>query len=309
MMKYKRILLVCILLTSLSTFSSSVHVSSQIEIDQETQLTIYTYDSLLADPGYAFDRAFEAHKGLPNNSVEVVLLSDAGSIVTRAASEKGDPVADVLIGIDNALVSQARDLDILTPYQPDGTENLLDGLVEGLADDFLLTPYDYGVISLWFLQNEFTSGIDTSSFSLEDILEDNLDSQLIVENPLLSSPGLGFLLSTIAMYGPDNTDTADGGLIEGDWVDYWRQLSVETSLTSSWGDAISQLYTPEANKSMMVSYTTSPAYGACLFDDYTTTALLPSINGQLYGWQQIEGIGLVNGAPNAELAKDFIIMY
>ena len=85
-----------------------------------------------------------------------------------------------------------------------------------------------------------------------------------------------------------------------------EELSASTTITSSWGDAIELLYTEEANKSIMVSYTTSPAYGACLYDDTTTSALLPTINSEKYGWQQIEGLGIVKNSPNMDLAKSFV---
>jgi len=276
---------------------------NSIKQNADSALTIYTYESLLADPGYAYDRAFEQYAGLPNGSVNVVLLDDAGSILTKAVSEKADPVADVLIGIDNALVSQARQQDILTPYQPKEADKLVSGLVDGLASDYLLTPYDYGAIALWYLKQAFNSSIDTSSLKLNDLLQNEVRNQLIVENPNLSSPGLGFLLSTIAMFG-DNAGV--DSMIQGGWRDFWRQLSDGTKLSPSWGDAISLLYTKEAKRSMMVSYSTSPAYGACLYNDTSTAAVLPTINGTQYGWQQIEGLGVVKNAPHEALAKEFI---
>ncbi len=263
-------------------------------------MVIYTYDSLLADPGYAFDRAFEVYAGLPNGSVQVNYLSDTGTILSRAIAEKNNPVADILIGIDNVLVHQAREENILTPYIPDGAEQLIDGLVDDLASDYLLTPYDYGVIALWYLNQEFEGDLDTEEFSLDQLLTEEFRSQLIVQDPRLSSPGLGFLLTSIALYGDDSD-----GILEGNWQDFWRSLSQETAITSSWGDAITRLYAEE-DRTMMVSYTSSPAYGNCLWEDDTTTAVLPTVDGVQYGWQQIEGIGLVNNAPHTDLAMDFI---
>ncbi|MCH8907997.1 MAG: thiamine ABC transporter substrate-binding protein [Candidatus Heimdallarchaeota archaeon] len=277
-------------------------INGAVKIQNGAELTIYTYESLLADPGFDYAEAFATYANLDSGSINVVLLADAGSIVTRAAVEKSDPVADILIGIDNVLVSQARELNILTPYVANGINNLEPGLVDSLASDYLLTPYDYGVISLWFLQDSLNGTIDPASFDLNVLMTDEFSSQLIVQNPALSSPGLGFLLSSIALYGDDS---GVDGLIEGDWEDYWRALSVHTRLTSSWGEAIDLLYTDES-RSMMVSYSTSPAYGACLFDDTTTTSILPSIDGNLYGWQQVEGIGLVRNADHTDLAKEFI---
>ncbi len=288
------VIIAILVMTSIYIFTSN----------DEPKLTIYTYNSLLADPGFAYDRAFEVYAGLPSNSIKVVLLDDSAQIITRATTEKANPQADVLIGIDNANIGIARSNDILEAYEAKGLDALKDGLVEGLAPDHLLTPYDYGVISLWYLNNKFTGNINSTEFVLNDLLDQNIANQLVVENPSLSSPGLGFLLSTIAVFGDDETGVT--GLIDGDWEQYWSDLSQNAGLVPSWGDALDLLYTDESSKSMMVSYTSSPAYGNCIWADNSSSALLSTEGGDYNGWQQIEGIGLVKNAPHKELAKEFI---
>ncbi len=301
-------LIIFILCSSVITNSLEIGVvSSKTVIDQSSSLSIYTYDSLLADPGYEFDREFEQFAGLANNSVEVVLLEDAGSIVTKAVAERNSPVADVLIGIDNVLIEKAREYDILSPYEPNGSEFIKAGLVDSLASDYLLTPYDYGVISLWYLTEKVPMLSSPDTFMLEDLLDTDLAKLTIVENPTLSSPGLGFLLWTIAIFGDETEEIA--GIIDadfGDWEEYWRRLSENVRIVNSWGDAISLMYTEEANRPMMVSYASSPAYGSCLWNDTSTKSVLSHENGKQWGWQQVEGIGLVKNAPHADLAKTFI---
>ena len=132
--------------------------------------------------------------------------------------KKDSPIADVLIGIDNVLVNQIRELDLLTPYQPSNSQNLDQELVSGLASDYLLTPYDFGVISLWHLNNSFTNSINANEFQLNDILSPDFQNQLIIQNPQLSSPGLGFLLSTIALFG-DKVTSLDSN---NEWDNFWR---------------------------------------------------------------------------------------
>ncbi len=267
-------------------------------------LTIYTYDSLLADPGFEFDRAFERYAGLENGSVRVVYLSDSASVLNRAILEKNDPGADILIGLDNVLIGKARLNNILEAYQPNGYENIIPSLVDGLALDYLLTPYDYGVISLWYI-NDRLEGDLGSDFLLSDLTNSTLTSQLIVEDPALSSPGLGFLLHTISIFGDDEAGVT--GVIDGDWKQFWSDLSSRgMRITPSWGAAFNLLYTEEAGRPMMVSYTSSPAYGACLFDDASTTSVLSHETGTTWGWRQIEGLGLVKDSDNKELAKQFI---
>lgn len=283
-----------------SVIGAGIYIFNQPNPD----LVIYTYNSLLADPGYEFDRAFEAYAGLPNGSVKVVYLDDSASVLNRAVLEKDSPVADVLIGIDNVLVGKARSAEILTAYEPTGSSNLIDGLADNLASDYLLTPYDYGVISLYYLEDRIQGDIDPDTFELMDLLDPSLAEQTIMIDPRLSSPGLGFLLHTIGIFG----DEASGidGVIDGDWETYWNELSDNYRLSASWGDAFNLLYTEEEGRPMMVSYTTSPAYGACLYDDPGSKSILSNELNTKWGWQQIEGIGLAKNAPHEQLAKEFI---
>ncbi|MCY3412591.1 MAG: thiamine ABC transporter substrate-binding protein [Candidatus Heimdallarchaeota archaeon] len=282
--------------------AAGIYVFSQDS--DEDALVIYTYNSLLADPGYEFDRAFETYKGLLPGSVKVVYADDAAGIITRATVEKNSPIADVLIGIDNTLVSKARINGILEPYQAHGVNDLVEGLVDGLASDYLLTPYDYGVISLWYLKDRLV-GNPSSSFMMEDLMDPIFSSQLIVENPNLSSPGLGFLLSTIAIYGDDTSGVT--GVINGDWESFWSNISSEARLVDSWGAGLELMYEEAEARPMMVSYTSSPAYSYCQYNDNSTDVLL-SNEGSMknLGWQQIEGLGLVKNAPHSALAKEFI---
>lgn len=274
-------------------------------LEEDRSLTIYTYDSLLADPGFEFDRAFEKFAGLKNGSVKVVYFSDSGSVLNRAIVEKKSPLADLLIGIDNVLVGKVRANNILEAYRPEGYENIIPGLVEGLAQDYLLTPYDYGVISLWYLNDRLSGTLNVEDFVLSDLANPSLASQTIVEDPALSSPGLGFLLHSIAIFGDNDTNV--NGVVNGDWRSFWRDLAEnDVRIAPSWGAALDLLYTEEEGRPMMVSYTSSPAYGACLYDDDTTTGVLTHELDKTWGWRQIEGLGLVKNSANSELAKQFI---
>ena len=288
-------------IVSLFFFCIGGNVTASQFLNSEDELVIYTYDSLLNDPGYDFIGNFSKFAGIDRDKVKLVRLSDAGLIVTQAALEKNSPVADVLVGIDNVLVHKARKLNILEPYKPAGSEEISDSLINDLADDFLLTPYDYGVISLWLDKTRIN--VTSSNFTLEDLKSKDYNSKLIIQDPQLSSPGLGFLLWSLAEFGHDSLEFGS----QSAWEDFWLSLNQDTRLVSSWNDALTLFYTPEASRSMMVSYTSSPAYGNCLYNDNSTEALLSvDENGKPTGWRQIEGIGLVKNAQHPTLAKRFI---
>jgi thiamine transport system substrate-binding protein len=179
----------------------------------------------------------------------------------------------------------------------------VDGLIDNLAPDNILTPYDFGVISPYFFKANFSNSF-ISSFTLDDLLDPQIASQLIVENPLLSSPGLAFMLHTIGIYG-DSASGVDGVVPGSDWISYWQDLSKDAFLSPSWGDAFGTLYSDDS-RTMMISYSTSPAYDVCNYDDPSTDIALSTEADKKWGWQQIEGMGVVKGADNTDLAQQFI---
>jgi len=309
-MKKSVFILLFVVLFISSTFRSTNAI--EIEVD-EYELTIYSYESLLADPGYDFVEGYSNYSGIPKENIRLVLVEDANTIVTQVVLEKSNPSADVLIGIDNVLIHTAKREDILVPYSSPSLENISEELIDNLDPDHYLLPYDYGIIALWYDISRINSSTiqEINNLTLEDIISLKLDKKLVVEDPMLSSPGLGFLLWTIAVYGDPSINFE--GLLGQDWRDWWNKASDNLRITSSWGAAFDVYSSEEENRPIMVSYGTSPAYDVChplwgvgTAVDPPSAVFLSHENGLDNAWLQIEGIGLVKGAPNEENAKDFI---
>ena len=280
---------------------------------QNAKLVIYTYESLLGDPAYDIEGNFSQFAGIDKSEIVIHRFDDANEIVTRLLQEKDAPQADVVIGIDNALIHLIEDkssvLEKLTSTDIPNINNLDQNLLQNLDPDQYLIPYDYGIISLWYDNTRVNSSLypELENMTLDSLLESALLNKLIVENPKFSSPGLGFLLWTIAVYGDPSIDF--NGLLGKNWRDWWQQARDNITITKSWGDAFNIFFNEEEDKPIMVSYGTSPAYGYCLGYDGNqpaTTALLSHEKGKLNAWLQIEGIGMVKNAPHPELAKKFI---
>ena len=294
-----------VVLLFLLVINSQISVKSE-KVQTDNVLTIYTYDSLLADPGYDFIGAFANHSGISKDDINLVLMSDANQIVTQAALEKDNPVADVLIGVDNVLIHSAKEENLLQKYDSPELVNISSDLIDNLDSEKFVLPYDFGIISFYYDMNRInsTTNPEITNITLEEIIEYDLDKKLIVQDPTLSSTGLGFLLWTIAVYG--DPEIGFSGMLDQDWRNWWNVTKDDLRIAPSWGAAFSEWYEGEENRPIMVSYGTSPAYSACLYDDTSQGAFLSHENGTQNGWLQIEGIGLVNNAPHEELAKDFI---
>ena len=287
-----------------SVLLSSQSVTSKIS---DTELIIYTYDSLLADPEYSIETNFAIYAGISPTDITIIRLSDANEILTRLIAEKDLPQADVIIGIDNALIHLIEEkATILEQYTPANISDIDSNLRQNLDPDGYLIPFDYGIISLYY-QNQIinsSTNPELTNLTLKSLLESELLSMLIVENPMFSSPGLGFLLWTIAIYGDPSIDFS--GLMNDDWRNWWKTARESIVITKSWGEAFDIFFETSEAKPIMISYGTSPAYSYCQWEDNSTSAVVTFENDQMNAWLQIEGIGLVKNAPHKLMGQKFI---
>ena len=266
-------------------------------------LTIYAYESLLNYGINASEtnlQVFDAFESNFNCNINLEYFSDAGATMARVIAEKDDPQADIIIGIDNIMIHEAKKQDILIPYEPITKNNLSISAIHGLDSDFYATPYDFGCISLIYDKDRVNSSLipDPEEFTLNDLKSPELAQLLVTEDPTLSSTGLGFLMWTIGIYEK---------VLDEEWTEWWDKVNSYIQVEKSWGDAFDVFYQDAANRPIMVSYATDPAYNYLMFDqDTSVETLLSHENDSSYAWLQIEGLGIIKGSSNLELAKDFI---
>lgn len=250
--------------------------------DDAKTLTIYAYDSFVADWGPAPELAkrFEAKTGY---RATFVSCGDAAQVLSRATLERAKPEGDVLVGIDNNLIAAARAAGVLAPYKPKDAERVVAKEFR-LADDWLLTPYDYGYFAIVF---DSASAIMPPA-SLEDLTKPEYAKKLILMDPRTSTPGTGFLAWTVAVYG-------------NDYQSYWQKLKGSIlTMAPGWDSGYGLFTSGEAP--LVISYTTSPAYHLENEKTDRYKALIFS-EGHI---AQIEGMGLVKGARHAKAAKAFL---
>ncbi len=270
--------------------------------DQTPKLTIYAYESLLNWGINATDaniKVFDAFEAKENCTIELEYLSDAPSALARVVAEKNSPRADIIIGIDNVMIFQAKAQDILLAYEPSTSSNLSENAINGLDPDFYVTPYDYGFIALVYHKNlvNSTNVPNLNSLKLSDLTEPDVAKFLVAEDPTLSSTGLGFLMWTIGVYEK---------VLDGDWTSWWKNVRANIQVEDSWGDAFDVFYNPALNRPIVVSYATDPAYNYLIYNDTSLGATLSHENDSTYAWLQIEGLGILKGTKNLALAQRFV---
>ena len=245
-------------------------------------LTIYAYDSFVSEWGPAGKviPKFEQKHGV---QVELISAGDAGQVLNRAILEKKRPKADIIMGIDNNLLSKALDAGILEPYRSPNLKLIPDRFI--FDETYHVIPFDHGHFAIVYDSQR----LQNPPRSMDDLLKTAYRSKIILEDPRTSSPGFGFLLWTIAVYGEDG------------YLAFWEKLMPNVlTITEGWDTAYGLFTSGEAP--MVLSYTTSPAYHV----EYENTTRYRAIIFSEGNYQQIEGMGILKGAKNRAVAQKFI---
>ncbi|MCR3962948.1 thiamine ABC transporter substrate binding subunit [Aeromonas veronii] len=199
-------------------------------------LTVYTYSSFTAEwgPGPKIKQAFEK---ACDCTLNMVPLEDGVAILNRLRLEGNHSKADLVLGLDDALISEAKQSGLFAPHPAK-----LDGIkVPGGWQDDTFVPYDYGYFAFVYDKGK----LKQPPKSMKELVE-RPDLKVIYQDPRTSTPGQGLMLWMKSVYG-DKAPAA------------WAELAKKTvTVTKGWSEAYGMFLDGEAD--MVLSYTTSPAY-------------------------------------------------
>lgn len=266
--------------------TSSASSSGGSSAPKQTTVRLVTHDSFVAPKELLAQ--FTKETGY---QVQVLASGDAGKLANSVVLAKGNPTGDVVFGIDNTFASRVVDAGALTPYTsaklPQGADKY--ALTGDAAKS--LTPIDFGDVCVNVDDAWFAAHKKAKPNSLDDLTKPEYKDLFVTPGAATSSPGMAFLLATIAKYG-------DNG-----WQDYWKKLKANgVKVTSGWSDAWSVDYTAGGGKGsrpIVLSYNTSPA-DTVKDGKATTSALTDSC------FRQVEYAGVLKGAKNEPGARAFI---
>jgi thiamine transport system substrate-binding protein len=254
-----------------------------------TEVVLVTHDSFAISDD--MKKAFEDESGL---ALRILKAGDAGEIVTRALLTAGNPEGDVLFGVDNNLLARALDGDVFQAYESPSLGEVDQELI--LDPEHRTTPIDRGDVCLnidraWFAER----GIEPPD-DLADLILARHRGQLVVENPATSTPGLAFLLATIAFFGDR-------------WQAYWRGLRANDLLVvDGWEDAYYARFSGAAGskgtRPIVVSYASSPPAEVIFRDPRPSEAPTGVVEKSCF--RQIELAGVLRGAKNEAGARELI---
>ena len=266
-MKFLRTLLAVSFVVAITACTSP---SSNSSIDATpNEVTLLAYDAFTPQEGI-----FDAFTAATGAKVKVVTGGDSGVLISKAILTAGTPEGDVLWGLDNTLLSRAQKTELLTSYE----------------------PVDTGDICVNYDKQWFGSRDIAPPTSLEDLALPAYKNLLVVQDPVASSPGLGFLLGTIAHFGVDK------------WQNYWKSLKENgVRVSPDWTSAYTIDFSGSSGKGkypLVVSYGSSPPaevlYAEKPIDSPPTAAIESTC------FRQTEYVGVLRGARNPNLAAQLI---
>lgn len=250
-------------------------------------LELLTHDSFA---GAVTDETFAAFTESTGIEVEVIAAGDAGSLVNQAVLSKDNPLADVLFGVDDTFLSRALDNEIFAEFESSLIDTVPDSL--NIDDTGRATPISFGDVCINYDKERY-DGLEVPT-TLDDLREERYGSQLTVEHPATSSPGLAFMLATIAEYGEDG------------WLDFWADLrAAGARVAPDWDTAyFSDFSHHGGSSSLVVSYASSPPAEVVLAETPTDEAPTGVIHAGCY--RQVEFAGILAGTSYPTAAGQLI---
>jgi thiamine transport system substrate-binding protein len=245
----------------------------------DATLQIYTYESFTADwgPGPIVQKAFEAECSC---NVRFVSVADGVALLNRLKLEGQSTKADIVLGLDTNLTTDATATGLFTPHGDLTNEVDVPG---GWSDD-IFVPYDYGYFAVVYDSEK----LKDPPKSMAELVDGDPSEKIAIEDPRTSTPGLGLVLWIRKIYGDKAPDA-------------WAKLKGRVlTVTPGWSEAYGLLTKGEAP--MVLSYTTSPAYH--MIEEKSDRYKAASFTEGHY--MQIEVAGMTKKGAENPLAAKFL---
>jgi thiamine transport system substrate-binding protein len=230
---------------------------------------------------------FEAQNGI---KLVVIKGGDAGEMLNKLVLTRAKPVADVVYGIDNTLVSKALGAGVL-----DNTALPLQD-APGLQLSVGVAAVDYGFVNLNYDKAAVAKTGVPLPQTLQNLTQPAYKGWLVVPNPATSSPGYAFLLATIAGMGEEKA------------FEWWALMrSNGLKVVKGWSEAYYTEFTRnKGSHPLVVSYATSPAAEVFYSKEKISESPTASLNLKGGVFRQVEGVALVKGGAQREAALKFV---
>ncbi len=273
----KCLIRVMVVMVALMFISSCSNDSSSLEIDYD--LVIYTHSEILPLATMiipAFEEEYRCVVGLK-------AFPEPEDLLAQLIEEKDDPLADVVLGVDNGNIVWLLHNNITQPYRPSGMDSIDEDLHFDTSYNFI--PYTYGYLA--FLYN--TERIQNPPENFGKLQDGSWNRHFLISDPRTSTNGLAFLLWSVSMFG------------ELGYGHFWRSIKNNIFfISATWDQSYSMFISDEAP--FLLGYTTTVAYLIENKDTYRYSYFIPGEGTYMYA----EGVGVIKDSNSLSLAKQFV---
>ena len=240
-------------------------------------------------PGFFTSRIFCTYI---DEAMAMLAEGVAPSLIENAARMIGAPTGPLAVTDEVSLDLQKKVID---QAEADGLDAVDDALV--LDDEHRVTPIDRGDVCLNYDKAAFDESGTPVPETLADLTDDAYAGQLVVEDPATSSPGLSFLLATVAEFGEDG------------WQDFWEGLVAnDVAVSAGWEDAYYGRFSgsagSEGDRPLVVSYASSPPAEVLFAEEDLDEAPTGVIEASCF--QQVEFAGVLAGTDAPDAARQLV---
>jgi thiamine transport system substrate-binding protein len=236
--------------------------------NEVSSVTIVAHDSFVM--GDELVAEYEKY----GSKVTIVRAGDVGEMTGKLVLTKDAPIGDVVYGIDNTFASVIEDNEVLAATSELVAINFADICFN--VDVAYFEEKNLVIPDHW-----------------KDLIQPKYKNLTVIENPNLSSTGLGFLVSTFAAFSSESETLS--------WWKSFRNNGVKVA--ASWEDAYYTDFSGSSGKGnypIVLSYSSSPADEVDENGNARTVALRKDC------FKQIEYAGVLRNAKNPSGAESMI---
>jgi len=208
------------------------------------------------------------------SKITIVRSGDVGEMTGKLILTKDAPIGDVVYGIDNTFANVIKDNEVLGATS------------ELVAIDFADICFNVDVV--YFEKKNLVI-----PYHWRDLIQPKYRNLTVIENPNLSSTGLGFLVSTFAAFSS-----------ESETMSWWKSFKNNgVKVAASWEDAYYTDFSGSSGKGyypIVLSYSSSPA------DEVDENGNARNIALRKDCFRQIEYAGVLRNAKNPAGAESMI---
>jgi thiamine transport system substrate-binding protein len=278
------------LVRGLATFAASLILLAGVSLAQT--VTVLTHSSFNISEEVIAE--FTRETGI---RVEFLEGGDAGETVNRAILTRERPLADLLFGVDNSLIARALEAELFEPYLSPALEVVPEAYL--FDSEGYVTPIDVGFVNFNYDRAYFEAHDLAPPQDLTDLTREAYRGLTVVSNPATSSPGLAFMLATIARFGEEG---------EYSWLRFWRDLrDNDLAVADGWSAAYYTFFSRYGgDRPIVLSYASSPAAEVYFAGEELDEAPTANLFCDKCVYRQIEAVGILRGTQQREAAERLI---